>query len=189
ESPPGRLQSQQGKKVSGYKIGLYRTSLALKSQTVRARLAAGGSAERDSRHAVELRTALFHDLPVFGKRELHVIVQRAAADKAQIGERLRVLDGQLLEHQPVHHAENRGIHSDAQRQSEHGNNRESRRFAQGSRAITKVLPERLNETKAVHAIDLLAHASGVAELAISGRARSYPGHSPGDLLSTLYFPP
>ena len=100
-------------------------------------------------------------------------MQRAAQVKTEIRERLRLRHRQLLEHQPVDHAEDGGIGADAQGQRQDSHNREAGVPAQHARAVTQVLPQGFKEAEAVHTVDLLAQQSGIAELAMSSGLRIF----------------
>jgi hypothetical protein len=53
--------------------------------------------------------------------------------------------GDTAEEDAVHHTEDGGIHSDAQRKSEHSHGGEARRFPQHAEGVAQILAERLEE--------------------------------------------
>ncbi len=101
---------------------------------------------------------------------------------AHFGELLRVLDRQRPEPHRIQELEDRRVGADAERQRQNRDERERGIQTQQAQAMAHVLHDCFERGDGVHAIDLLADARRVAELAPRGEPRLVGRHAAGDVV-------
>ena len=94
-------------------------------------------------------------------------------------------DMHRAEHQPVHHAENRRVHADPQRQRYDRDRRKSRALPQLPQRIAHIAPQVFHRNKTVHLPDLLTNHRWIPQLHIRPPSSLLRRHSPRDVVRGL----
>ena len=103
-------------------------------------------------------------VPEIGVRQREPNRSPIAEDGLDFDETAGILVGQRLEQDGVEHAEDRGIRTDAQRERQDGDDRESRIAAEHARAVSRVLPGLLDDVSCADVTHAFLDAIGAAHL-------------------------
>src|SRR4029077_16915437 len=77
---------------------------------------------------------------------------------------------------------NRRIRANAERERQYRDNRECRRLAKHARAVAQILPERLEDSEAVHLENFLANFGSITKLTQGGEAGFVRRHAARDVV-------
>jgi len=105
-----------------------------------------------------------------GAAALGAAGHRRAGRKAHLHELVRPIDRERAQPHEVEELEDRGVGADAERERHDGDRGHRLVPPQHAPRVPEVLPQRVEPAEGVHPVDLLAHARGVAQLAMRGRA-------------------
>src|ERR1700674_1449553 len=94
----------------------------------------------------------------------------------------RITVGKWAHQNCIGDAKDSGVRCYAESEYGHGKCRKSRALAQNARGIFQILPSGFEKADAVHAIDLLADESWIAQLSPRRVARLFRRHAPCDVL-------
>ena len=138
ESPRSRGDTHHGEEITAYVSRLDRLGCTVRGQAVLRVLRSHQTAENKWRHVRKhIRRALFNFCKLL-IRELSFGVFTGLRE-FQIMHLVRVLDGQRPQDQPIHHAEDGRIRSDAESEREHDNAKEPWTPAQLPQSVAEIL--------------------------------------------------